>query len=41
MKMKAVIVLMIAAVGLSGCIVIEGGARNHRSDDIHAYSGAP
>ena len=41
MKMKSLIVLMIAAVGLSGCIVIEGGARNHRSDDDHTYSGTP
>ena len=41
MKTKALLALMIAAVGLSGCIVIEGGARNHRSDEIHAYSAAP
>ena len=40
MKMKTLIVLMIAAVGLSGCIVIEGGPRNHHTDEIHAYSEA-
>lgn len=40
MKMKALIALAVAAVGLAGCIVIEGGARNHHTTDEVHYSDA-
>jgi len=40
MKMKALIALAIAAIGLSGCIVIEGGARNHHTTDDIRYTDA-